>query len=100
MLAWEKHAMKLTTYLCFVILLGVTSIPVRAQKNQAMPDVAQLEKMSSRFAPTPLRVDTAKLSSGDHQALIKLIQAARILDDIFMQQMWDGNIALHAKLQK
>jgi hypothetical protein len=56
--------------------------------------------MASRFAPTPLRVDTSKLSAGDRQALVKLIQAARILDDIFMQQMWDGNLALHSRLQK
>ena len=91
--------MKLTA--CFILLLfGVTSIPMKAQKKQALPDLAQLGKMASRFAPTPLKVDTSKLSAGDRQALTKLIQAARILDDIFMQQMWDGNQALHAQLQK
>ncbi len=92
--------MRLTACLILVILLGVTSISVKAQKNQALPDLAQLEKMASRFAPTPMRVDTSRLSSGDRQALVKLIEAARILDDIFMQQMWDGNPALYAKLQK
>ena len=83
-----------------VLLLGVTSISVNAQKNQALPDRAQLEKMASRFAPTSLRVDTSKLSAGDRQALVKLIDAARILDRVFMQQMWDGNLALYAELQK
>jgi len=78
----------------------MTSISVHAQKSGAPPDLAQLEKMSSRFAPTLLRVDTSKLSTGDRQALVKLIEAARILDDIFMQQMWDGNLALYARLQK
>ncbi len=91
--------MKLTA--CLILLFfGATSIPMKAQKKQTLPDLAQLEKMANRFAPTPLRVDTAKLSPGDRQALTKLIQAARILDDIFMQQMWDGNLALHAQLQK
>jgi hypothetical protein len=86
---------------CFIlVLLGVTSISVCGQKNGAPPDLAQLEKMSSRFAPTPLRVDTSKLSTGDRQALVKLIEAARILNDVFMQQMWDGNLALYARLQK
>ncbi len=71
------------------------SIPARAQRNStAVPDLAQLEKMISRFAPTPLRVDTSKLSAGDRQALVKLIEAARILNDIFMKQLWDGNPAL------
>src|SRR6202521_4399485 len=92
--------MKLSACFIFVLLLGVASVPVKTQKNEALPDVAQLEKMASRFAPTPLRVDTSRLSAGDRQALVKLIEAARILDGIFMQQMWDGNLALYARLQK
>ena len=92
--------MRLTACSILVLLLGVTSLTVKAQTNTAAPDLAQLEKMASRFAPTPLRVDTSNLSAGDRQALVKLIEAARILNDIFMQQMWDGNIALYARLQK
>jgi hypothetical protein len=92
--------MRLTAYFIFILLLGGTTIPVNAQKHEAPPDLAQLEKMASRFAPTPLRVDTSRLSSGDRQALVKLIEAARILNDIFMQQMWDGNLALYSRLQK
>src|ERR1039458_4501775 len=96
----ENGLMKLTAYFIFVLLLGVTSISVKAQKNAAAPDLAQLEKMASRFAPTPLRVDTSRLSAGDRQALVKLIEAARILNNVFMQQMWDGNLALYRELQK
>src|SRR5271165_4297829 len=92
--------MRLTAYFIFVLLLGVMSVPVKAQKSDAPQDLAQLEKMTGRFAPTPLRVDTSRLSSGDRQALVKLIEAARILNDIFMQQMWDGNLALYSRLQK
>ncbi len=92
--------MKLTACFILLLLLGMTTISVRAQKTGAPPDLAQLEKMASRFAPTPLSVDTSKLSPGDREALVKLIEAARILNDIFMQQMWDGNLALYAHLQR
>jgi hypothetical protein len=92
--------MKFIAYFIFVLLLGVTSIPMKAQKNEALPDLPQLEKMANRFAPTPLRVDISSLSAGDRQALVKLIEAARILNDVFMQQMWDGNLALYARLQR
>jgi len=92
--------MKLTACFILVLILGVTGILLKAQKNGSPPDLAQLEKMASRFAPTPLRVDTSKLSAGDRQALAKLIEAARLLNDVFMQQMWDGNLALYARLQK
>ncbi|MFB3813172.1 MAG: hypothetical protein ACE14L_03600 [Terriglobales bacterium] len=64
------------------------------------PNVQQLEAMAARFAPTPLRVDTSALSPGDRQALPRLIEAARILNDIYMQQLWSGNLALHQRLQK
>lgn len=63
------------------------------------PDAAQLASLQARFAPTPLRVDTAPLSPGDRQALAKLIEAARILDSIFLDQHWSGARALHQQLQ-
>ncbi|MGA3211745.1 MAG: hypothetical protein ABSD20_10600 [Terriglobales bacterium] len=69
-----------------------------AQTNQ-FPDAAQLEQMSARFTPTPLRADISGLSPSDRQALAKLIAAGRILDDIFMDQYWSGDIALYQRLQ-
>jgi hypothetical protein len=74
-------------------------IPMLAA-TQTMPDLAQLEKMTARFAPTELRADISKLAPRDRQALVKLIEASRILNDIFLQQLWSGNEALYAKLQR
>lgn len=90
---------------CLLLFLTATMLhaaPKKAKKPlpTAVPNLPQLETMLSRFAPTPLRVDTSKLSPGDRDAVIKLIQAARILDDVFMQQYWSGDKALYAKLQK
>src|SRR6266496_1743359 len=88
---------------CIVLLLlGLLRMPAEAKKIKTtpLPNEAQLEKMAARFAPTPLRIDTSKLSPGDQQALVKLILAARILDDVFFQQFWSGNTALYARLQK
>jgi hypothetical protein len=96
---------------CFalaILVLGSLNIPAEARASKAptkkqgaaLPDQTGLEKMAARFAPTPLRVDTSGLSSGDRQALVKLIQAARVLNDIFLKQLWDGNTALYARLQK
>ena len=56
--------------------------------------------MAARFAPTPLRVDTSKLSPRDAQALVRLIEAGRILNNVFLEQSWSGNPALYARLQK
>jgi hypothetical protein len=88
-----------------IVLFGFAGIAAKAQKTKATkagpaPGLAQLQKMTARFAPTPLRVDTSKLSAADRQALVKLIEAGRILNHVFMMQYWSGDLALHARLQK
>ncbi len=65
-----------------------------------LPGVAELRKMRSRLASTELRVSPAQLSPGDRQALVKLIEAARIMDALQLEQRWSGNNALYAKLKK
>src|SRR6185436_14401724 len=50
--------------------------------------------------PAELKVDTSGLASGDRQALQKLIEAARVIDQIFVLQRWSGNAALRARLTK
>ena len=65
-----------------------------------MPDLNQLKQMSARFAPVTLKYDAAALSAGDRKALPKLVEAARVLNHLFMDQLWSGNRELYAKLQK
>jgi len=87
-------------------LTGITSAqtekpPVSSPATtSSMPDAADLEKMAGRFAPIPLQVDTSALSAGDKRALVKLIEAARVLDHLFMQQIWSGDLALYQELQQ
>jgi Peptidase family M49 len=61
-------------------------------------DSAGLKRMAAQFVPAPLRVDTTHLSAGDHKALVKLIEAGRVIDDIFLEQLWDGNRGLEKRL--
>jgi Peptidase family M49 len=66
----------------------------------AIPDLAELNRMIARFAPAEIRADASHLAPGDQQALQKLIEAAGVIDDIFITQLWSGNAALHEKLMK
>jgi hypothetical protein len=65
-----------------------------------IPDLAQLKQMEARFAPVELHVDTSGLSPGDRKALAKLLEAAGLIDDIFLSQLWSGNQAMYAQLKK
>jgi Peptidase family M49 len=90
--------------LLVVVLLLCTF--VSAAQEQAtkpappIPDLAALNAMAARFAPTPLPVDISGLSAGDRQALAKLVEAAGIVNHIFMQQFWRGDLATYHKLQQ
>ena len=94
--------MRAFSILLVLLLVSQSNIPAAAKKRSpaTIPDLAQLQKMIHRFAPTPLRADTSGLSAGDRQAMTKIVEAARIFDEIFMKQLWSGDLALYAKLQK
>jgi hypothetical protein len=66
----------------------------------AIPNLDQLRQMAARFAPAVLKVDTSKLADGDRRALAKLIEAAYVIDDIFLTQFWSGNHSLLDQLEK
>lgn len=63
----------------------------------AGPD--ELGRMIARFAPTEITADTTRLSAGDRQALGKIIEAAALLDPLFLRQVWHGNDSLLAVLR-
>jgi hypothetical protein len=79
-----------------ILLLSAAMIAA----NAATPDAAQLKRMAARFARVEVKVDTSQLAAGDRQALAKLIEAARIIDDIFLDQYWSGNHKLLADLRE
>jgi hypothetical protein len=59
----------------------------------------ELAKKIRRFAPTALTADTSRLSAGDRKALHKIIGAAKLIDPLFLRQVWGGNEALKQKLE-
>jgi hypothetical protein len=91
--------MKLFVSLLLLSTLLITSIS-GMQKRRSKQSVGdpELAKKIARFAPTTLTADLSKLSARDRQALNKIIAAAKLLDPLFLRQVWSGNEALQAKL--
>ena len=89
----------LTRSLFCVLILALTITPLISQKKQEQTGDPELAKKIARFAPTVMTADTAKLSVQDRQALNKIIDAAKLLDPLFLRQVWSGNAALEAKLK-
>ncbi|HEY7284485.1 MAG TPA: hypothetical protein VH497_03505 [Vicinamibacterales bacterium] len=66
----------------------------RAEQAAALPDAAKLQVMTARFAPTDMTADLSALSPADRQVLAKLVDASRIVDALFLRQVWSGNGAM------
>jgi hypothetical protein len=58
------------------------------------PAVADLQAKIRRFAPTDIRADVGSLPASERQTLDHLIEAARIIDGLFLEQVWSGNASL------
>ena len=82
------------------ILLPLAMAFACASAYSSPATIADLNKMSQRYAPVALTADTSKLSAGDKRAIVKLIEAAKIIDVLQLRQRWSGNEALWAALKK
>ena len=70
----------------------VSALGVLARAQEAsVPDTARLQGMTARFAPTEIGTDLSKLSAADRQVLAKLVEASKIMDALFLRQVWSGN---------
>jgi hypothetical protein len=71
---------------------------VAASATPVPPDAAQLEAMAARFAPVDIGADLRALPASERKALARLIEAARIVDALFLRQSWAGNESLLLEL--
>jgi hypothetical protein len=83
-----------------VILILACSI-VSCRNREAAKDipVMTLSQKIARFAPTEITADISSLPAGERKALDKIIEASRLMDDIFLRQVWRGNTALLERLR-
>ena len=83
-----------------LLLIGsvmlMTTFPA-AQQGRA-DDEEKLAAAIKRFTPTEITADVSRLTPGDRKALDKLIEAAKLMDKIYLRQIWSGNEAMQQRL--
>jgi hypothetical protein len=84
----------MTSRLFFVALMAMCWAPVLALQEAPVPDAQTLQKMAARFAPTEIGADLSTLSDRDRRVLAKLVEASKIVDALFLRQVWAGNEAM------
>ena len=93
-----KRMFRITVTASLVFVLALTGFSQTTRRGNTAGN-AELAKKIARFSPTVLTADTSKLSAGDQKALRKIIEAAKLLDSLFLRQVWSGNEALKEKLE-
>ncbi len=95
--------MKLSFVLLIMIIPAVLAAAAgdsAVQESSTMPSAAELRTMTSRFAPATIRADVSALPQNERRALGKLVEAARVMDALFLRQVWAGNDALLQDLSR
>src|SRR5215204_172437 len=95
--------MRVTLKVCALLTALCVLLPTAAAGQKKLGaqtgELAELDAKIRRFAPTVITADTSRLPAGDRRALEKVIEAARLLDPLFIRQVWSGNVALQRRLE-
>jgi hypothetical protein len=85
-----------------LVFLAALALPcaAAAAEGPAVPSLAGLQAKTARFAPVPLGAAVAKLPPHEQQALALLVEAARIMDVLFLRQVSAGNPPLLMSLAR
>jgi hypothetical protein len=95
-----SHKLPLVVILIFVAASSACSGETSVKESTAPAATAATQQQSplrtmiARFAPAEIKADITALPDNERQALAKLVEAARIMDGIFLEQVWAGNGAL------
>jgi hypothetical protein len=78
------------------LALVLSALPAVAAPpaGPALPDAAALRRLEAQYAPVDLAVDLSTVAPRERTALARLVEAGRIMDALFLRQVWAGNEAL------
>ena len=85
-----------------LIAVGVAGLcgVIAIAQGGAVSEAARLQRMAARFASTDISVDLTKVSPNDRKVLAKLVEASKVMDAIFLRQVWAGNEAMLIELAR
>src|SRR5262249_35839252 len=97
----QRAAQILTLGSVIVMTVACQSTPPpavgAAPKSEALQ---KLEAKSAQFAPVPIAADVSALAPNERAALSHIVDAARLMDPLFLEQAWAGNPALLMRLSE
>jgi hypothetical protein len=90
--------------LFLICIYGVLTLGCQSkgeEGNKIIRNHLPTEEVSRRlqqYVPVEINYDDSALSEGDKAALLKLVQAAKLMDEIFLRQVYSKNPQIHKAL--
>jgi hypothetical protein len=79
-----------------IFLLGCEK---KTEQNKEAEDIAMLKEKIAKFVPTELKYDSSNLDEREKIVVEKLYLASKIMDEIFLDQVYSKNYELREKLK-
>lgn len=89
-----------TAIAVFVGWVGVAAAQAPATGGTSLKVAPDIEARRAQFVTKPLAADLEALAPTDRAALRHLVNAAKELHKIYMEQVWSGNLAFAEKVEK
>jgi hypothetical protein len=89
-----------------MVLSAALLIPACTERKEAAIELpqhiphSQLQQQIEKYAQVNLSYDESVLSQPERDALVKLVKAGGIMDELFLKQVWEGNVDLRQKLKQ
>ena len=83
--------MRMNPTATLLALLALPTLQAHAQAPSALSDVVALRRLSARLAPVELQVDLSALPANERAALVRIVEAAQVMDVLYLRQVWPGN---------
>ncbi len=83
-----------------LILSGVIAMSCQQREPiiKDYRDVAQVKSQLEKFTPVEIDYDDSALSEGNKKALLKIVEASKLMDEIFLRQVYSKNVAILQEL--
>jgi len=80
-------------------MISVLGIATQVHALKPVMPLKHVSDQLEKFKPVKIEYDAKTLSANDKMAIEKLVEAARLMDEIFLRQVWSGNVKLRDELK-
>ncbi len=89
---------RITVWLALAAIVAAGALGCAREKGMDMHVAPDLAERLAVYAPFEMEVPHDLLDERDEETLRELYLAAKVMDEIFLRQVWDGNVALRDKV--